>query len=88
MIILFSLIALIAVATALYLQQAKFGKIPEGARLEKIKSSPNYRDGKFQNIHHTPEITEGYSYYEVLFQFFFKSQIRTGHYHLYIVIVF
>lgn len=72
MIILFSLIALIAVATALYLQQAKFGESPEGARLSKIKSSPNYRDGKFQNIHHTPEITEGYSYYEVLFQFFFK----------------
>jgi L-ascorbate metabolism protein UlaG (beta-lactamase superfamily) len=72
MIILLSLIALLAVATALYLQQAKFGKRPEGARLEKIKQSPNYRDGEFQNIHHTPQITEGYSYFEVLVQFFFK----------------
>jgi L-ascorbate metabolism protein UlaG (beta-lactamase superfamily) len=72
MIILLSLIALIAVATALYLQQAKFGKSPEGARLEKIKQSPNYRDGEFQNIYHTPQLTEGYGYFEVFVQFFFK----------------
>ncbi len=72
MIILLSLIALLAIATVVYIQQPKFGKAPAGARLEKIKKSPNYRDGKFQNIHHTPEITEGYTYYQVLKEFFFN----------------
>ncbi|RYG12362.1 MAG: MBL fold metallo-hydrolase [Chitinophagaceae bacterium] len=67
------LIVLLAFATLLYIQQAKFGKYPADARLEKIKKSPNYKDGQFQNIHHTPEITEGYSYYEVMSEFFFKQ---------------
>lgn len=72
-IILLGVIALLVVATLLYIQQEKFGKYPTGARLEKIKHSPHYKDGAFQNIHHTPEITEGYSYYEVMSEFLFKQ---------------
>ncbi|MDR1432741.1 MAG: MBL fold metallo-hydrolase [Puniceicoccales bacterium] len=40
-------------ATALllaYTDSRKFGSLPHGKRLRKIKRSPNYRDGKFQNI--------------------------------------
>ncbi|SFG88937.1 L-ascorbate metabolism protein UlaG, beta-lactamase superfamily [Pedobacter insulae] len=72
MITVVSLVAIFIIATIIYIQQAKFGKEPVGARLEKIKKSPNFRDGKFQNEHYTPEITEGYSYYQVISEFFFK----------------
>jgi len=67
------LIILFVIATLVYIQHPKFGKYPSAARLEKIKKSPNYKEGQFQNIHHTPEITEGYSYYEVMSEFFFKQ---------------
>ena len=69
---LIGIIVLLVIATILYFQQAKFGKYPAGARLEKIKNSPNYKDGQFQNIHHTPQITEGYSHYQVMKDFFFN----------------
>ncbi|MDR3366328.1 MAG: MBL fold metallo-hydrolase [Prevotellaceae bacterium] len=35
----------------------KFGNTPQGARRERVLRSPNYRDGKFQNLHHTPQLT-------------------------------
>ncbi len=76
MIITISLIVLLTVVTVLYMQQSKFGKDPAGARLEKILKSPNYKDGKFQNIHQTPEITEGYGYFEVISEFLFRRNPR------------
>ena len=39
------------------LQHPSFGRAPRGERLERIKRSPNYRDGKFQNLHPTPTTT-------------------------------
>lgn len=45
----------------------------EGERLERIKRSPNYRNNSFQNITHTPALTEGYGYFEVMYEFFFKK---------------
>ena len=66
-IILFTLIVI------LYTRQAKFGNPPSGERLERIRRSPNYRDGKFQNVHLTPSLTEGYSFGRVLYEFMFKK---------------
>ncbi|MEO7978007.1 MBL fold metallo-hydrolase [Flavobacterium sp.] len=59
-----------------YLQDPKFGKEPSGKRLESIQKSPNFKNGKFENTHKTPQITEGYSYFEVFTEFFFKKQER------------
>lgn len=70
------LVVLFATVTFLYMRKEKFGKTPDGARLEKIKKSANYRDGQFHNIQHTPEITEGYSYYEVIKEFLFEKNAR------------
>ncbi|HEX8461405.1 MAG TPA: MBL fold metallo-hydrolase [Segetibacter sp.] len=56
------------------MQQAKFGKAATGERLERMKNSPNYKDGKFQNQHNTPALTEGYSYTTVLYEFIFKKK--------------
>lgn len=77
MIIFFSVI-LISVAIAfLYFQHPKFGKAPNGKRLERIKQSPNFKSGKFQNASYTPMLTEGYYMSGVLFDFLFKTFPRT-----------
>ncbi|WP_290790766.1 MBL fold metallo-hydrolase [Flavihumibacter sp. UBA7668] len=73
MILLFSVMAVLVVITLIYLQQPVFGKSPNGKRLERMKSSRNYRDGKFQNLSFTPTLTEGYSMSGVLYDFVFKK---------------
>ncbi|MBS1771684.1 MAG: MBL fold metallo-hydrolase [Bacteroidetes bacterium] len=56
--------------------QCTFGKTPSGERLEKVKQSPNFREGKFQNLSHTPDLAEGASYYKVTKDFFFDKDKR------------
>jgi L-ascorbate metabolism protein UlaG (beta-lactamase superfamily) len=73
MIILLSVVLLCVVAFFCYMRQAKFGKAPSGKRLELIKRSPNYKNGKFQNIHFTPTLTEGYSMARITYDFLFTK---------------
>ena len=61
----------------LFMQQPQFGKVPAGSRLEKIKNSLNYRNGKFQNLNYTPDLKEGTSYYTVMKDFFFNKSKRS-----------
>lgn len=63
-------------ATWIYIQQDKFGKSPSGARLERIKQSPNFKDGKFQNRSHTPTLAEGHNYLQVLYETYIKTKPR------------
>lgn len=60
-IILLSIIAIVVITALLYMRKDKFGKLPTGERLEKIKKSPNYKDGKFRNQVELPTISKGYS---------------------------
>lgn len=46
------------IALALYFSPF-WGKSPRGKRLERIKASPNYREGAFQNESETPQLTNG-----------------------------
>ena len=57
--------------------QSKFGKKPSGEALAQIKTSPNYGDGQFMNLSHTPPLTEGVGYTRVLKEFFFNKSSRT-----------
>lgn len=75
-VVILTIAVLLIVTTYFYMRQAKFGKHPAGARLEQIKKSPNYRNGKFQNIHPTPNLTEGYGYAGVTYEFLFKKNPR------------
>lgn len=59
-----------------FMHQPSFGKLPSGKGLEKIKNSPNYREGSFQNIHDTPTLEEGQSYTKVMREFFFNKDKR------------
>lgn len=74
--ILLCIAFILAVFSYFYMRLPKFGKAPSGQRLELLQQSPNYKNGKFQNIHHTPDLTEGYSMVGILFDMFFKSHPR------------
>ena len=55
MLILLSIAILLAIVTFFYMQHPKFGALPKGKHLELIQQSPNYKDGKFQNLVDNPE---------------------------------
>lgn len=76
MTILFTTVLLVAFAILIFMRQPQFGKSPSGKRLELMQQSPNYRNGAFQNIHHTPQLTEGYSMIKVLYEFLLKKRER------------
>ncbi len=63
--IVLAVVALLFGVTAFTLSQSKFGKMPEGARLERIQQSPNYKDDAFRNQSETPVMT-GDSYWSVM----------------------
>ena len=69
LVIIFSFIAVVF----LYTRLPKFGKKPTGKRLQNIQKSVNYKKGKFQNINHTPSLTEGATYLGVMKNFFFQQ---------------
>lgn len=77
MIVILSIAALLTVVTFFYMRNAKFGKAPEGARLELIKGVANYKDGKFQNTHYTPDLTEGYTMSGIIYKQLFGKHPRT-----------
>src|SRR6185437_8431226 len=72
---LFIVIALVAIVYA-FMQQARFGKQPQGERLERIKKSPNYKNGSFQNLNHTPPLAEGVTYFTMFKEVFFDKKER------------
>jgi L-ascorbate metabolism protein UlaG (beta-lactamase superfamily) len=72
-IVLTAVIIITASFIYFYMQKETFGSTPSASRLERIQRSPNFREGQFRNINHTPEITEGYSMLGVAFEFFFKT---------------
>lgn len=71
MVIAATLVLICIVAVYLFMHSAPFGSLPSGEILKKIRQSPNYRNGQFQNLSHTPALTEGASFFGVLKEFFF-----------------
>ena len=74
-IISITLVAIILLVILLF-NKPEFGKVPKGDSLALIKQSPNYKHNKFKNLSHTPDITEGVSYMEVLRSFIFDKSKR------------
>ncbi|MBK1441827.1 MBL fold metallo-hydrolase [Parapedobacter sp. ISTM3] len=76
------ILAVFAIAIAVFIQQPPFGKAPAGERLERVKNSPNYKNGSFQNIEDTPDLAEGVNMLTVLWSFLFNKtprQVPTDH---------
>ena len=70
-----AILLLLILGGYLFLNQPQFGKVASGERLERIKRSPHYRDGKFQNLSPTSDLTEGATFFKVLKeQLFNKSE--------------
>ena len=67
------LITILGIALFLFFQHPQFGKKPSGERLELIQKSPQYKNGRFENQHFTPDLTEGYTMTGVLYEFLFKK---------------
>lgn len=67
---------ILSLGIGLYLQQPKFGTLPEGPRLERMKSSPNYVDGQFQNLVPTPPLIEGRSLPAIWWEYLFTKKER------------
>lgn len=71
-----SITIILSIITVLTLKQSKFGKLPSGERLERIKRSINYKNGSFQNQSQTPLMAEDASYFSVGKEFFFGEKKR------------
>jgi L-ascorbate metabolism protein UlaG (beta-lactamase superfamily) len=74
---IFLIVTLVVIAIVyFYLRQPVFGKAPTGERLQRIKQSRNYKNGQFQNLSDTPQLTEGATYTRVMRKFFFEKDKR------------
>ena len=76
LIMLMSTIFLCLTLTVMSMQLPQFGKAPSGKRLERIKQSPNYKDGKFRNRIHTPILPEGYTMAGAVYKTFIVKNPR------------
>ncbi|HET7361620.1 MAG TPA: MBL fold metallo-hydrolase [Salinimicrobium sp.] len=76
MTIFLSIIVLLCLLGFAYLQHPKFGKLPTGERKKRVENSPNFRDGQFQNLHKTADLTEGTTYFNVIKKFLFEKNKR------------
>ena len=68
-----AVIALLAVAVLVFINQPSFGRTPRGERMERILKSPNYRNGAFQNQHETELMTSDKGRFEGLWEFIFRK---------------
>ncbi len=76
MYIVIGFIVLISTSAFFILNQPEFGKLPSNERLEKIKKSPNFKNGSFQNQSITPNLTGNSGFLKALYDFLFKSHER------------
>ncbi|HUZ59202.1 MAG TPA: MBL fold metallo-hydrolase [Hanamia sp.] len=76
MLIFLSILILLVIAVFIFLHLTKFGKLPSGIRLERIKQSKNYKNGQFQNRSETPVMTAKGGMFIVLKQFLFDKNPR------------
>ncbi len=51
-----------------------YGKLPKGERLKKIKASPNYKNGSFQNLSKTNAMAEDASFFKTMREFLNKPK--------------
>ena len=70
------LVGIVTVSAFFIMKQKKFGKAPAGERLERIKKSPHYKNGRFDNLNKTPQLAEDTSMPEVMFRFLFGKTVN------------
>lgn len=68
------LAATLAGGTWIYAQHPKFGKLPDGTRLDTIRRSPNYSGDGFQNLIPTPMLAEDRNFVSELVSYLFERK--------------
>lgn len=71
--ILIILLALLAVTVYVFSKQDKVGYYAKGDRLARMEATPNFKDGVFDNLEHTPSLAEGESMFTVIKKWLFTS---------------
>lgn len=59
------ILALLVFAVYDFFRSTRFGRLPDDLIQDRIQSSPQYRDGQFQNQSPTPDLTDGATYYSL-----------------------
>lgn len=67
------IIVLAAVSVFLFINQPSFGRLPSGERLERVRKSPNYRNGEFRNLHETPLLVSNRGRLQGMWEFLFRK---------------
>jgi L-ascorbate metabolism protein UlaG (beta-lactamase superfamily) len=57
------------IAINLLIRMPRFGKLPAGERLARIEKSPNYRNGAFQNLNPTQQMTAEGGFFKIMSDF-------------------
>ena len=76
MTIFFALLLAVGIALLIVLQLPAFGRAPRGKRLERIKQSPHYRNGRFHNLRNAPTLTSSKSLVQRIKEFIFERPRR------------
>ena len=68
MIITLSILGSLALGTFFFLRHPRFGKKAAGNSLKRMQRSPYFRNGKFDNLTHTPTFAHGHTAWTVMYK--------------------
>ena len=71
-----SVVVAFVVVVWLFMQQTQFGKIAKGTSRDRLVQSPHFKEGKFANLNHTPDFSEGVTITTVMKDYLFKKTVR------------
>lgn len=74
--LILSIVAVIFLSIAGYLNLPKFGRPARGERLARMEQSPNYRNGTFHNREITPQLTSDKGRFRAMLDFLFEKRER------------
>jgi len=60
---------ILIIAINLFIRMPRFGKLPAGERMARIEKSPNYRNGAFQNLNPTQQMTAEGGFFKIMSDF-------------------
>lgn len=67
------ILGVFVIALFVFMNSAKFGKVPSGDEKLKIQQSPQYKKNQFENQNITPMLAEGVNYGTMMWDFFFSK---------------
>lgn len=74
--IFIGIIIILTAGGCVFLNRPSFGRLPRGERLERIKRSPQYKDGEFRNRHPTELMTSDKGRWQSIWNFLFSKPER------------